>query len=72
MGAVLIYIMAVGFLVVPATVIYTLVLLVAGLAAGHLFSYFTRPHTIILSVAAGLIALAVLLLLAFGKDLVVK
>jgi hypothetical protein len=71
-GAVLIYILVTAFVVLPAAVIYALVLLLIGLARGNPTALFTLIHVRILIGAGSAIALALVLFVAFGKRLVVK
>jgi hypothetical protein len=64
--------MVTGFVILPASVLYALILLVMGLARGNLGFYFTLIHGKILGVAGGMILLALVLFIAFGKKLVVR
>ena len=64
MIVVLLYILTVLFVVLPATLIYGIIVLV-----GHRF---TSTNLWILGVGGALIVLALILFLAFGKKLIVK
>ncbi len=72
MGAVLVYILLVGFVVAPATALYGLGLVVAGVVSGHWRAAFSAQHVRLLGIGAALVVVAAILFLAFGKRLVVK